>query len=144
MRAAKVVTRFGREFVATLHLVRIEGNAGDAALQKAAQIAHGATNTASDIEDVIVPGLDGEVTAEVIFVATNRLVKGFARVLVAEMKARTPAPFVKDRGEIVVRVDQGLVGLIFRVGAFFLVKLRVIVDSLIDRFRSAQSIFLCR
>lgn len=132
------------QFVPALDLVRIECQAGNAALQKGANGASGSANATSHIQNVLGRSKAVlELRGECVFVTTNRSHESFPGKLKGEMKGIAPAPFVKDRGEVIIGVHELLV--LFGSGGCVRVAMMqgiVLVNSRIDIVGAGQTAFL--
>ena len=131
------------EFISSLDLVIVQGDASDLALQELANVAHGSSDTAADIQNVLLWSVAVvELRRQYVFVSANGLVKGFLGVLEGEMEALAPAPLVEYGRQVVVGVNECLVlgGAIFC--RCLAMEFAVLVNARVDRAGGAEFRFL--
>ncbi len=86
------------ELVAPVHLVLVEGEAGNVRPREFADVAHGTTDAAADVEDLEFGcgAGEGEFGGEVVFVSADGFGECFVGVSVGEVEGLSPAPFVEE------------------------------------------------
>mmetsp|Transcript_23090 Transcript_23090/g.34388 ORF Transcript_23090/g.34388 Transcript_23090/m.34388 type:complete len:222 (-) Transcript_23090:127-792(-) len=102
------------QLIASIDLILVEGQSGHVCTGEFANVAHGATDAASYVEYLEFGCIrrEGKFGGEVVFVAADGFSEGFVGVAVGEVEGLSPAPFVEEGGEVVVRVDEGFVFLV--------------------------------
>jgi len=86
MSLGVLVGVLGSQLVASLNLIRIKGDSSDVTLQEAADGSHGSTDSASNVQHLLILGEDVEMTGQLVLMAANGLGEGFTGVLVGEME----------------------------------------------------------
>mmetsp|Transcript_15439 Transcript_15439/g.24374 ORF Transcript_15439/g.24374 Transcript_15439/m.24374 type:complete len:478 (-) Transcript_15439:198-1631(-) len=114
------------EGVAALHLVLVEGDPGDVRSSELGDVAVGAPDAATAVQQLI-PGLGAQAAGEVVLVPADGLSEGLERPAVGKVETRAPAPLIKQRGQLVVGVDQGCVVAVSGLLPSFRVIMQVVV-----------------
>jgi len=101
-----IKTEAGIVALGTRDLVGVVVDTSDLSASEADHVAEGTTNTAAEIDELVVV-VPTSAEGEVVFVAFGSFFSGFAHVARGEVEGLTPTVLVEVSDEIVVFVDEG-------------------------------------
>ena len=132
------------QLVAPVDLILVQSEAGNVGPGEFANIAHRTADAAADIQNLEVGRRWGKtkLAGQIVLVTADRFTKVLVRVTVGKVERLAPSPFVKERGEIVVRVDERLVISVALVGLVGRMQTIVLIDTAIDVGIACQRFFL--
>ena len=129
------------KLIAAIDLVLVEGQSRHVGLGETTNVAEGTANATSDVEKLGGSG-NAEFGSQFVLVTTNGLIEGLVSVPVGKMKGLTPAPLVKDSGQVVIGVDQILVFRVAFLHGLFLMQSIVILNAIVHTLGSLQTFLL--
>jgi hypothetical protein len=138
--------RGGVEFIASLYLIVIERETGNAALQERGNVTGWSGNAATHVQYMLAWSVArrSQLRRQDIFMTSNRFVKRLPRVLKGKMKGTAPAPFVKDSGQIVIGIHERLIrrSAFLRGRGIVIVQGGIVVHAILYRIGTRQAFFL--
>ena len=122
------------QLVAPVDLILVQSEAGNVGPGEFANVAHRSADAAADIQNLEVGRRRGKakLAGQIVLVTADRFTKVLVRVTVGKVERLAPSPLVKERGEVVVRVDERLVISVALVGLVGRMQPIVLIDTAID------------